>query len=162
MHNKNVLEVGAGIGDHSSYFLDRGCSVLTTEVRPENLKIIKQHHPIPLVMISDNDDPEYVEKAVDAGVTTYLLKDFNLLRIKPIISLAIARFKSNQSLRSALNNAETKLESESVIIKAKKMLMEKHKISEDNAHKTLRTLSMDTNLSLPEAARSTINILSKK
>ena len=127
-----------------------------------DLKIIKQHHPIPLVMISDNDDPEYLEKAVNAGVTTYLLKDFNLLRIKPIIDLAIARFKSYQSLRSALNDAETKLESESIIFRAKKMLMEKHKISEDNAHKTLRTLSMDTNLSLPEAARSTINILSKK
>lgn len=42
LQNKNVLEVGAGIGDHSNYFLDRGCRLLTTEVRPEKLEIIKQ------------------------------------------------------------------------------------------------------------------------
>ncbi len=30
------MEVGAGIGDHTSFFLDRGCSVLSTEPRAEN------------------------------------------------------------------------------------------------------------------------------
>jgi hypothetical protein len=35
-----VLEVGAGIGDHTSFFLDRGCQVVSTEARPENLKIL--------------------------------------------------------------------------------------------------------------------------
>jgi SAM-dependent methyltransferase len=35
--NRSVLEVGAGIGDHTHFFLDRGCSVTSTEVRPENV-----------------------------------------------------------------------------------------------------------------------------
>ena len=32
---REVLEVGAGIGDLTSFFLDRGCSVTAIEPRPE-------------------------------------------------------------------------------------------------------------------------------
>jgi len=41
LREKTVLEVGAGIGDHTSFFLDRGCSVLATEIRPENLEVLQ-------------------------------------------------------------------------------------------------------------------------
>ncbi len=36
---RTVLEVGAGIGDHTTFFLDRGCRVLSTDGRPENLAV---------------------------------------------------------------------------------------------------------------------------
>ena len=39
--NKSVLEVGAGIGDHTGFFLDRGCTILSTEARPENLVVFR-------------------------------------------------------------------------------------------------------------------------
>jgi SAM-dependent methyltransferase len=35
--NKRVLELGAGIGDHTTFFLDRGASVVAVEPRPENV-----------------------------------------------------------------------------------------------------------------------------
>jgi hypothetical protein len=41
----SVLEVGAGIGDHTTFFLDRGCSVVTTEGRAENVEILRKRHP---------------------------------------------------------------------------------------------------------------------
>jgi SAM-dependent methyltransferase len=37
--DKTVLEVGAGIGDLTSFFLDRGCSVTSVEARRENVKL---------------------------------------------------------------------------------------------------------------------------
>src|SRR5690349_231976 len=37
--DRSVLEVGAGIGDHTTFFLDRGCTVLATEPRPENCNL---------------------------------------------------------------------------------------------------------------------------
>lgn len=40
-----VLEVGAGIGDHSGYYLDRGCQVTITEPRPSNLDILRLRYP---------------------------------------------------------------------------------------------------------------------
>jgi Methyltransferase domain len=39
---KNVLEVGAGIGDHTSFFLDRDCRVVTSDARPGNLENLRQ------------------------------------------------------------------------------------------------------------------------
>jgi hypothetical protein len=39
---KTVLEVGAGIGDHTGFFLDRGCTVLCTDGRPANLVVLRE------------------------------------------------------------------------------------------------------------------------
>lgn len=39
-----VLEVGAGIGDHTSFFLDRGCRVTVTDGREENLAVARKRY----------------------------------------------------------------------------------------------------------------------
>jgi SAM-dependent methyltransferase len=36
LEGKSVLEVGAGVGDHTTFFLDRNCRVTSLEARPEN------------------------------------------------------------------------------------------------------------------------------
>ncbi len=38
---RSVLELGAGIGDHTTFFLDRGCRVVSLEARPENCKVFE-------------------------------------------------------------------------------------------------------------------------
>jgi SAM-dependent methyltransferase len=48
LHGKTVVEFGAGVGDHTSFYLDRGCTVLATDARTENLGLLKTrflHHP---------------------------------------------------------------------------------------------------------------------
>ena len=45
LNNKKVLEVGAGIGDHTKFFLDRGCDVLVTEARDENIATLRRLFP---------------------------------------------------------------------------------------------------------------------
>lgn len=39
---RSVLEVGAGVGDHTSFFLDRGCRVTATEGREENFAYLRE------------------------------------------------------------------------------------------------------------------------
>jgi cyclopropane fatty-acyl-phospholipid synthase-like methyltransferase len=39
---KSVLEVGAGVGDHTLYFLDRDCSVVSLEARCENCQLFAE------------------------------------------------------------------------------------------------------------------------
>jgi Methyltransferase domain len=53
----SVLEVGAGIGDHTSFFLDRGCRVVSTEPRAENLAILQSRYPDLTVKQLDLDHP---------------------------------------------------------------------------------------------------------
>ena len=54
----SVLEVGAGIGGHTSFFMDRGCQVLSTEARPENLEVLRLRYPEIQVKRLDLDHPD--------------------------------------------------------------------------------------------------------
>lgn len=48
LQGRDVVEFGAGVGDHSSFYLDRGCQVLATDARSENLALLDRrlcHHP---------------------------------------------------------------------------------------------------------------------
>ena len=42
---KRVLELGAGIGDHTQFWLDRGCEIVVTEPRAENLEALRERFP---------------------------------------------------------------------------------------------------------------------
>jgi 2-polyprenyl-3-methyl-5-hydroxy-6-metoxy-1,4-benzoquinol methylase len=41
--NKTVLEPGAGMGDHSLFYLDRGCTVTSLEPRAENIESLRSN-----------------------------------------------------------------------------------------------------------------------
>jgi methyltransferase family protein len=56
-----VLEVGAGIGDHTSFFLDRDCRVVSTEAREDNLEILSKRYrgmEVNLLDVEEVDPPE--------------------------------------------------------------------------------------------------------
>jgi hypothetical protein len=54
---RTVLEVGAGIGDHSSFFLDRGCDLTISEARSESVDVIRERYPGCRVLALDLDAP---------------------------------------------------------------------------------------------------------
>jgi ubiquinone/menaquinone biosynthesis C-methylase UbiE len=59
-----VLEVGAGIGDHSNYFLDRNCQVTITDAREASLSYIRSRYPGADVRKVDMEHPpEQIEGA---------------------------------------------------------------------------------------------------
>jgi SAM-dependent methyltransferase len=45
LEGKKVLEVGAGIGLHTPFFLERGCDVTVTDGRPDNVAEIARRQP---------------------------------------------------------------------------------------------------------------------
>jgi hypothetical protein len=53
----SVLEVGAGIGDHSHYFLDRGCRMTITETRATSLEYVRRRFPASDVRQLDMEHP---------------------------------------------------------------------------------------------------------
>lgn len=54
---QTVLEVGAGAGDHSHYYMDRNCSVTITDARSGNLSYIRARYPDARVEFLDMEDP---------------------------------------------------------------------------------------------------------
>jgi SAM-dependent methyltransferase len=45
LRERTVLEVGAGIGLHSAFFIESGCDITITDGRPENMAEIRRRHP---------------------------------------------------------------------------------------------------------------------
>jgi hypothetical protein len=53
----SVLEVGAGVGDFSHYYMDRGCRITISEGRPENLAYLRNRYPGADIRELDLDQP---------------------------------------------------------------------------------------------------------
>lgn len=56
LHGKTVIEVGAGIGLHTNFFLDRDCEVTVTDGASANVVEIKRRHPRLQSFVLDLED----------------------------------------------------------------------------------------------------------
>lgn len=58
LSQRTVLEVGAGIGDHSSFFLDRGCEITVTDGRSTNVEVLQRRYGTQRARLLDLDAPD--------------------------------------------------------------------------------------------------------
>jgi hypothetical protein len=70
LHDKTVLEVGAGVGDHTTFFIDRGCSVTAIEARVECCQFLIEsykysHYKSPIKLKLLNIDVESLPQHVN-------------------------------------------------------------------------------------------------
>ena len=114
--------------------------------------------PRPVVFFADKGETDVIEKAVKAGVSAFIVDGLTARRIKPVIELAIVRFKEMQSLYKELSETKESLEDRKVIERAKGILMSKKNISEDAAYKALRKLAMEQNKKLIDIAKGMIEL----
>lgn len=45
LSDKRVLDVGCGVGHHARFFVERGCSVVCTDAREENIRRLRELYP---------------------------------------------------------------------------------------------------------------------
>lgn len=125
----------------------------------EQLREIGQDQPRPIVMFAERSDPETTAAALRAGVSAYVVDDLNPRRLKPIMDVAIARFREYQALRRELEETRNRLAERKVIEKAKGLLMVQRNLNEEEAYQTLRKLAMDRNQRIGEVARTVVSLL---
>lgn len=110
----------------------------------------------PIAMFVDRSDRAMIEKAVEAGVSAYVVDGLKKERVKPIMDMAISRFNAFARLTRELEEARSELEDRKVIDKAKGILMKTRGLSEDEAYKLLRTTAMNQNRRMVDIAQSLI------
>ncbi|HHW78954.1 MAG TPA: ANTAR domain-containing protein [Xanthomonadaceae bacterium] len=125
----------------------------------EQLRDVGQNQPRPIVMFAERSDPETTAAALRAGVSAYVVDDLNPRRLKPIMDVAIARFREYQALRRELEETRSRLAERKVVEKAKGLLMAQRNLNEEEAYQTLRKLAMDRNQRIGEVARTVISLL---
>ena len=124
----------------------------------EQLYTINQDQPRPIVMFADNSESDVIEAAVKAGVSAYVVDGLNTERVKPIMDVAIARFREFQALREELEQTKTTLADRKLIDKAKGIIMKQRGMDEAEAYKSLRKMAMDSNKRISEIAKDVIAI----
>lgn len=110
----------------------------------------------PIAMFVDRSDRAMIEKAVEAGVSAYVVDGLKKERVKPIMDMAISRFNAFARLTRELEEARSELEDRKVIEKAKGILMKTRGLSEEEAYKLLRTTAMNQNRRLVDIAQSLV------
>jgi two-component system, response regulator / RNA-binding antiterminator len=121
-----------------------------------DLQTLNQQSPLPVIMFASDGNAGTINQAVKAEVCAYLVDSLEYYRINSIINVAIARFKYQQSLKNALEEARAKLEDRKQIDRAKAILIKTQNYNEDEAYHTLRKLAMDRNITLGEMAKNVI------
>lgn len=112
----------------------------------------------PIVMFTSDEDTSHVHEAVAAGVTAYIVDGLAPERIRPILTVAIARFRHQEALLAELDSARGELQERKLIDRAKGLLMQRQGLSEPEAYAKLRKAAMNKGVKLVDIARQMIDM----
>ena len=121
-----------------------------------DLQTLNHLSPIPVIIFASDGNIDTINQVIKAGVSAYIVDSIEYNRLPSIINVAIARFKHQQSLNNALEEARAKLEDRKQLDRAKAILIKTQNFTEDEAYHTLRKLAMDRNITLGEMAKNVI------
>ncbi|WP_092277918.1 MULTISPECIES: ANTAR domain-containing response regulator [unclassified Duganella] len=124
----------------------------------EHVVIATRDERRPIVMFTEDQDPESMEAAVEAGVSAYIVAGLQGERIKPVLQVALAQFRREQKLLEELSDTKSKLAERKVIERAKGLLMERQRFTEEQAYQKLRSMAMSKNLKLSEVAQRILDV----
>ncbi len=122
----------------------------------DGIREVNRLRPRPIVMFVDQDDPSFMEEAIDAGVSSYNLVGSAIPDVKPIVQTALAIFRRYQKVADDLSRAESQLQERVIIQKAKSILIQSQRIAEPQAHKWLRQNAMNSGKRMVEIAQDVI------
>jgi response regulator NasT len=98
----------------------------------------------PVVLFVDEDDPEFMEEAINAGVSSYNAIGMPPPDVKPILRAAVALFRRHRQAADDLKQASSRLQEREVIDRAKAILIRQRRLSEPDAYKWLRKNAMSS------------------
>jgi two-component system, response regulator / RNA-binding antiterminator len=112
----------------------------------------------PIVMFTSDEDTSHVHEAVAAGVTAYIVDGLAPERIRPILTVAMARFRHQEALLTELDTARGELQDRKLLDRAKAILMQRQGLSEPEAHARLRKAAMNKGAKLADIAQQMIDM----
>jgi response regulator NasT len=124
----------------------------------EHIVIATRDEPRPIVLFTDHQTPSSVDAAMDAGVTAYIVAGLQAERVKPVLDVALARFRREQKLRDELSDTRRQLADRKLIERAKGVLMARNGLTEEAAYARLRSMAMNKKLKLADVAQRILDV----
>jgi response regulator NasT len=124
----------------------------------EQICVVSQGSPRPVVMVSNDGQVDAVKAAISAGVSAYVVEGIDEGRLAAVLTVAQARFEADQLLKRQVVVAENKLNERRDIDRAKGVLMQLHGLSENEAYHAMRKMAMDQNTRIAEVATKVMSM----
>ncbi|MBQ5947143.1 ANTAR domain-containing response regulator [Massilia sp. ST3] len=124
----------------------------------EHIVIATRDERRPIVLFTEDDAPASMDAAMAAGVSAYIVAGLQPERVKPVLDVALARFRREQQLLGELSDTRRKLAERKLVDRAKGLLMTRHALSEEQAYQRLRSLAMNKNMKLAEIAQRILDV----
>jgi len=120
----------------------------------EAARRISERTPLPVVFLTGHLDQALLEGAVEAGGMAYLLKPATSEQLQAALGLAQRRFGEMLDLRSQVRRLTEALEARKLVSRAKGILMQRHSMSEEEAHRRMQKEASRSNMKLVDVARA--------
>ena len=101
-----------------------------------------------IIMLTAYSDKEFVEQAKLSSVSGYIIKPIDEESLIPSVEVAVARNEEFKKLRKDMADMSERLESRTIVEKAKGLVMQEQGISEQDAYDYIRELSHMKNISM--------------
>ncbi len=118
---------------------------------------IAKHSPVPVIFLSAYFDEELLSGVIDAGGLAYLLKPANSEQVQAALELVRARFAEMRDLKEHIARLNRVLEVRKVVARAKGILMQRHGIGEQDAHRRLQQEASRRNMKLADLALAIVS-----
>jgi response regulator NasT len=113
----------------------------------------------PIAMFVDQSDRATLEKAIDAGVSAYIVDGLKRERVRAILDMTISRFGAFERLRAELEETKSALKERKLIEKAKGILMKNRGLDEAAAYALLRRTAMSKGKRIGDIAESLVSAI---
>lgn len=106
----------------------------------------------PVLILTAYSEPEMIVGADRAGVLGYLVKPFREADLAPAIQVAVSRYRELRAIEAQALNLAQEIQARRRIGRAKRVLMQQLKLSEEEAFRRLQQTAEQTGKTLAEVA----------
>lgn len=115
-------------------------------------KIVEEGTASGIILLTAYSDKQYISKAKQFGALGYLVKPLHEQSLLPMVELSLAKGSEFKEMSKELERLSKKLKERKMIEKAKGKLMQIENITEEEAYKKIRNISMDKRVPMIEVA----------
>jgi AmiR/NasT family two-component response regulator len=119
---------------------------------------LQAHAPAPVLVFTNEVQLEACERALQAGVSAWVVQGYAPQRLRPLLQQARVRFRQEQAAREALADLHRRYEERTLVDRAKGVLMRARGLDEESAFRLLRQASMKAKLRLGQVAQQVVDI----
>jgi len=116
------------------------------------LENVVESTKLPVLWFVDSDPQHFAASAIRTGITTFVVGGLISSRIESLVCVTLERHRLFSTLQQQIENQSEELNTRKIVERAKGMLMQSKRLSEEEAYKTMRSMAMNQGKTLKDIA----------